>query len=436
MPRRLTTALRTRLHAAEPSRPARITCVLGDLDRGGVSRVYSDLGAVLVGRGVVVRIIAPDGPMRSEIVERGIEWEPIDWDASCVASAEHAAALLRPREPTVLVGDPRSAHVLGLAAANGPTLCTMHSIPPLLAAWMGSRETHRMLRLLGSLGREGRVRTVTIGETYRRAYERRLGPDAGPVALLPPAIDGASFPFDPSPPGLDRVLCLSRLSPEKRPSLSAAVQLVAARRDHGHPCRLDVVGDGVWRREAEALCAASLPADAFRFHGATDRPVEAIQRAGVTVGTGLTVLEAIATGSRVVYARTNLDDAGTLGPALTMARFPDAAADAFGGEIGRSTPDEVWRDLEATDATERARLREHVLTAHSPDAAADALVEIVGQVGPVDPSPELRALAMQIAQYGDERADRERIAEEIWRARATLEAEIAQRRAAIAGADG
>ncbi len=411
----------------------RITWILGDLDRGGVSRVYSDLGAVLVGRGVVVRIIAPDGPMRREITARGIEWEPIDWDAPRRESSAHAGALLRPNEPTVLVADPRSAHVLELAAANGPTLCTMHNTPPLLEAWMEPAESYRMIRLIAGLQRAGRVQAVTIGATYRTAYERRLGADAGAVALLPPAIDGAAFDFLDAPAGLDRVLCLSRLSPEKRPSISAAVQLVAARLAQGHPCHLDVVGDGVWRSQAEALCADDLPADRFRFHGSTDRPGDAIRRAGVTVATGLTVLEAIATGSRVVYARANPDDLGTLGPALTMERFPEAAADAFGGEIAPWEPADVWRDLERIDDDERRRLRDHVLAAHSPTAAADALLGIVTRLGPVAPDPVLRALGEQTALLVDERATTRRVAREIWQARIDLEAEIDRRRASAAG---
>ncbi|MFA4930045.1 MAG: hypothetical protein WC558_16130, partial [Patulibacter sp.] len=47
----------------------RLTCVLGDLQVGGVARLYTDLLTQLVRDGRVCRIVAPDGPLRDELVE-------------------------------------------------------------------------------------------------------------------------------------------------------------------------------------------------------------------------------------------------------------------------------------------------------------------------------------------------------------------------------
>lgn len=410
-----------------PSKPVRrLTCVLGDLQLGGVARLYADLLAQLVRDGRTCRIVAPDGPLRDDLPERRIEWEPIDWDGPRVNSLRHLDALLEAGEPTIVVADPRTSHVIASAAARGPVTCAFHTTADLMDAWLGVRPMQQLAGILRDLQAPRNLQVLTIGETYRATYLDRFAWDPAAVTVLPPAIDVDAFPFADPPADPDLIVCVARLSPEKQAHVVGSIKLVRAGRDAGRDARLEFFGDGPWRAEAEALCAAKLPAGSFTFHGATRDPASALRRAGVVLATGLTALEAACTGRPVVISRSAPENADVLGPVFSTEHFDQIADNAFGG---RHLPlsmrlDEAWDALDRVEPDELRAVRERVVSEHSLPAAARVLIEVADRPDSLSPQPELRAMAEHAASLQDELRDSRRIADEIWAARMQLQDEL------------
>lgn len=241
----------------------RVTAVLPSLDIGGAQRLYVDVLGELSARGAACRIAAPDGRLRPEAEARGIKWMPIDWSAGRLSTYRRLAELVAVDEPTVVSADPALLHVLPGLIARGPTALAIHTHPAGLEQWVEPATIERLRRLIRATCPKGRLRVLTIGREHVRAYIDFLGVDDSCIALLPPAVDSARIPFAAPRARLDSVLCLARLSPEKSPHIRAGIDLVASRLRHTGEGRLDVVGDGPWREEAEALCAARLPAGAY-----------------------------------------------------------------------------------------------------------------------------------------------------------------------------
>ncbi|MFA4930046.1 MAG: glycosyltransferase family 4 protein [Patulibacter sp.] len=438
-PRSAVTRALRRVRSARPfartARPDRLTCVLGDLQVGGVARLYTDLLTQLVRDGRVCRIVAPDGPLRDELVERRIEWEPIDWDGPRLNSLRHLHALLEPGEPTIVVADPRTSHVIASAASRGPVVCAFHTTADLMDAWLGERPMQRLADVVRSLQAARGLEVLTIGEQYRATYVERFDWDPDAVTVLPPAIDVEAFPYADPPVDPDLIVCVARLSPEKHAHVRNAIKLVHAGRATGRDARLEFYGDGPWRAEAEALCAERLPAGSFTFHGATRRPAAALRSAGLVVATGLTALEAACIGRRVVISRNIPED--VLGPVFTTEHFDLLADYAFGGRFLPLTMpvDEAWDTLDRVRPEDLRAVRERVLAEHSLPTAARVLADVADRAAPRPPQQELRTAAELAASLQDELRDSRRVADEIWASRLQLQDELdmlqAERRSTV-----
>lgn len=407
-----------------PARNA-LTVVLPDLDLGGVPRVYVDLLRQLVRDGHPCRIIAPDGPLKDEVMDSQIAWAPANWEVPRTHSLDALVALLVPQEPTIVIAARQLSHLVPAAAASGPTVYAIHSsFPQKQREWFGARAFEQEVIMLRGLRATGRLKIMTIAQTISKEYAGVLDIPAAELDVLPPTIDTTRFQFDRDPPDLRSVSCVTRLSPEKHLNVAAAVELVRHRLSSGHPCRLDVVGDGPWRGEAERLCADTLPPGAFTFLGATDRPDLALRRCGVAVATGLTAMEAMSIGVRLVMPRRTLDDRGPLGVTMDEGRFSEAAAHSFSGRLADpSPPDVVWHELERLDEATLRALSGLVAQHHSTVTAASAVVRMT-RPWAARPSPSLAAAARLIATLQDDLSASQRLADEIWEARQILEARL------------
>lgn len=427
-----------RVRGQRPTATTRLTCVLGDLGVGGVARLYVDLLTQLARDGRRCRIVAPDGPLRDELVARRIAWEPIDWDGPRLTSLRHLHALLDPNEPGLVVADPRTSHVIASVAARGPAVCALHTTADLMDEWLGPRPMAHIADLIRSLQGPRNLQVLTIGASYRATYVRRFDWDPGAVTVLPPAIDVDAFPYAEPPVDPDLVVCLARLSPEKQAHIEAAVKLVREGRAAGRDARLEVVGDGPWRADAEALCAERLPAGGYAFVGATRDPASVLRRAGVVVATGLTTLEAAATGRRVLVPRSWSEDGEVLGPVLGLDCFDELSAYAFGGRfLPLSTrPADAWSALDRIGPDELRAVRDRVAAECSLPAAAAVLSRVTSdRPAPRPAQPELLAAAEHAAALQDELRESRRIADEIWTVRVRLEAELEAQRTAAATVD-
>jgi len=401
-----------------------LTCVLGDLQIGGVPRLYIDILTRLQQAGVATRIVAPDGTLRPLAQERGIAWEPIDWTESRLATYERVRSLLAPGGRALVTADPAIVHVMPALAAAGPAAAVFHGTAPRLPDWFGEARLARLVRLVSELERAGRLRVLTIGSTYVEEYARLFELPVERIALLAPGVDSAAIEFRPVAGPVRSVLSLCRLSPEKAPHVLAAVELVAEGLAQGRACHLDVVGDGPWRAEAEAVCERRLPPGSWTFHGATTAPLDAMRRADAVLATGLTALEAASAGVRVVIVRTTPDDAGPLGPVMTRARYQALARDSFGARSQPpAAPRDVWADLDAVGIEELAAVRAAVDANNSLAVTAETLVEAFASLGRPPLEPAAGGVGAAAAALEDELSRVQRLADEIWAARVRFEAE-------------
>ena len=203
------------------------------------------------------------------------------------------------------------------------------------------------------------------GDRYlREAY--RIEPVATlpfPLAGLPPVMS------DRRAPGPLRVVCASRLSPEK--DVSAAVAACAAIGD----VVLDVYGDGPGEGELRAL-AATRPW--LTVHGATPWPVVIAAQAAADVcvsaarmeNVGLAILEALALGTPVVMTAVG-DAPRYLPPQLGwLATAPGQPAElAAALARARDELDEVSEAVRRNALVLRAR--------HAPERTAAGLVHLL-----------------------------------------------------------
>jgi len=395
--------------------PRRITCVLGDLELGGVPRVHLDVLSELAGRGVACRIVAPDGPLRSAFEDAGVAWAPVDWSGPRRATHDRVAGLVADGEASVSTADPRTMHVLPALAGRGPTVIAFHGSPYQLGTWFEAGRLRDLFELARGLTASRRARILTIGETYADRYAETLGVPRERVGVLPAAVRVAEIPFAPRAGPAARVLSLCRLGPEKAAHVGAAVALVEQRLRAGRPCVLEIVGDGPWRREAEALCAAELPADAFAFRGATTEPLRFHRETDVFVGTGIAALEAAACGARVAIARARPDGAGVIGPALTPGRYGELMAKGFatlGGPVWGAA--DVWAELDALSPTDLRAIRRRIERENDVAAVADALAGAFALLGKLEAQPATVAVGEVAAALDDRRAEAKTLADQLW----------------------
>ena len=265
----------------------------------------------------------------------------------------------------------------------------------------------------------------SIGRRQAADNAALLGVEPAAIGVLTPAIEVARFPFGHAPRE-PVVLTVARLSGEKRWAIDAGIALTAERLGAGHDARLDVIGDGPWREQALELCDAALPAGAFRFLGSSLEVAAHMQRAAVVLATGISALEAMATGRPVVLGRPLSDDTTLPGPVLEQDNFDAAKAASFSGtKFPGVAPAAVWRRIDALAPDDLRALRLRVEREHSTDAAAESLLAMLAALRPRREDGFALALGRVAAELEQRRADASSVADEVWLANQWLEQRLA-----------
>jgi glycosyltransferase involved in cell wall biosynthesis len=353
---------------------------------GGVARVVSDLAAAQLAAGWQVTVACPEGGTQARTL-RAAGCPVVRWDATrspghrLPGEVRRLARIVRAVRPDLVHAHSAKAGLAARLAVRGriPTVFQPH-------AWSFEAAGPVLARL--ALGWERwaarwAARIVCVSEAERRTGERHginaewrvvpngvdvlrfspEGPDAGLVADL-----GAG-PF---------VVCVGRLCRQKGQDVLLGAWPEVARQVPG--ARLVLVGDGPDAPRLRARAPASVT-----FAGAVADPAPWYRSADVVVlpsrweGMALAPLEAMACGRPAVV--TDVDGARESLPprllphCLVPPEDPGALARAVTALLG----DEPLRT--ALGATGRR----HVLAAHDPRRAADAVTdvyrELLGVVG-------------------------------------------------------
>jgi hypothetical protein len=415
---------------ARPARSNSVCVVLRDFAIGGVPRLYIDMLSRLARRGVRGTVVAGAGPLADVARSRGIDVTECDWSRPRGETYRIVSHVAGRSDGAVVLCDPELIHAIPAAlAGGGRVLVIVHSLVPSLAEWFGESGLERLRTLSRGLGSGGSAALVARGGPHRKAISALVGVDSAHIRILAPGIATDEVPFDPrrATGGPERVLVLSRLSPEAAPRIQAGVELVAVGLREGRDCRLELVGDGSWREEAFALARRQVGADRWRHEASTLDPIARVGQASVVVASGLTALESAAAGRRVVIARLGRDG-GPVGPALTPDTFSRFSDDIFGTDVPAEDPREVWAALDGLGEPELARVRKLVETCNSGETQANAMLEVLGGLEPL--APDLRsltgALGTLAAGLEDELRDSRRTADELWRAREWYEGQLAE----------
>jgi hypothetical protein len=396
-----------------------------DLAVGGAPRLYLDLLGRLRARGHRVGIASAGGALEPVFRAAGIALHPIDWEArpSEVYAAVTAAAtgydaavltcdpLLSSAAPAALLGCGRLALAILSPAAHLP-------------GWFGPAgmaDLSRTGRAL-ALAPEGAV--IVRGPEQRRLVAEQLGVADEALALVEPGVAVDAIPFEPAAHDNGTVLVLTRLGPDTLDRVRGGVELVAAGRRAGRNCRLLLVGDGDARDEALALCAAALPAGAWRHEGLTNDPLEWYRRAAVVVAMGRTAFEAGGMGRRVATSRRTGDGRGVLGPPLTPAHYDEFADDLLGCAYEPWDADSVWRALDAVDAADLAAVRERVQQRNSGARQAGDVAALLASLEPSPSAKLIGAVGAAAATTADALRDARHTADELWAARNWYEGQL------------
>jgi glycosyltransferase involved in cell wall biosynthesis len=134
-------------------------------------------------------------------------------------------------------------------------------------------QTYRLLLWSSQYAGPRLARTVVLGPSLARWW-MKFGVPADRIVVVPNAIDppepcGARIGDKRRPPGLEKLLYVGRLSPEKGgiDDLLRAIGLLA---EQGIGLTLDIVGEGSLRTELEDLARSTGITDRVTFHGAVD----------------------------------------------------------------------------------------------------------------------------------------------------------------------
>ncbi|GAY08903.1 glycosyltransferase [Pseudonocardia sp. N23] len=223
--------------------------------------------------------------------------------------------------------------------------------------------------------------TVVCTTAFARAEFDRIG--ACNVAQVPLGVDLTTFTPHRHDRGLRHrlggdaealVVHCGRLSPEKHPERS--VDTVAALRRDGVDARLVVAGDGP-RRAAMARRAAGLPVTFLGFVPDRSRLATLLASADVSLAPGphetfgLSALEALASGTRVVVSASSALPEIVAGPA-------GAAAADDAGAFAAAVADLLDADAEAGRCAARERAEEYGWP-----ASVTSMLATLGAVGSV-----------------------------------------------------
>jgi hypothetical protein len=411
--------------------PDGVLVVVRDLAVGGAPWLYIDLLRRLGEAGHAVGLASAGGELEPQARAAGIALHPLDLAAppseAYAAIAEFGAGY----DAALLTCDPLLMALLpALLAGSGRVALTILSHAPALPGWFGPAGMAALARTGAALAGAQEGAVIVRGPTQRRLVAELLATDPAELDVVEPGVAGDRIRFDPAAPGDGTVLVLTRLGPDTADRVRGGVELVAAGIAAGRACRLLLVGDGPWREEALALCAAALPAGAWTHEGLTVDPGGCFARADVVVAMGRAAFEAAAHGRRVATSRRTGDGRGVLGPPLTPEHYDEFADDLLGVGYEPWAPADVWRALDGMDTARLAAVRARVLERNSGDRQAADVAALLGRLRPTASGPLLGALGAAAAAELDALRESRRVADELWAARAWYEGQLAQARAA------
>ncbi len=344
--------------------------MLHSLDPGGSTRQWVHLLGRHVAAGGEATILSPPGPVSGAAAASGIEVIPTIWEREEAAGWSRVSAAAGRAGFAVVHWDHEVMHAFEPALeACGRAALVAHQPPHQLLRWFEPEVMASARALFERAAAERSGFVFVRGAAHRRQFERAFDVPPEGLRILPASIPLPRFDADGE---TGEILALTRHSPEKAAIPMLAVELTRRGLERGESCRLAVAGSGSTREEAEALCAERLPSGSWRFEAAPPDPIARLAAADITVAQGLTTLESVALGRRVVVARST-EDGGAAGVVLRAALYEEAARDPFGEPEVTDDLDQLWDGLLDLEADELRALRGLVEANNSLAAAASAV---------------------------------------------------------------
>ncbi len=348
----------------------RVCCLLYDLEPGGATWQSVRLLAGHVERGGTATIFAQPGALIEVAQEAGIDVRPVRWgeggDLGGIWGTvrEHDVALVQWE-----LG-PVEAFARALEECDRVALA-VHGAPQTTARRFAPPAPMKLRRAVGRAAADPRAVALVCGIAHRRKVAAAYGLPEDALSVLPPSVPLEELPFRPGAGEPREVLAMTRLGPEKMPIVRLAVELVRARLDAGHECRLTIAGEGTQRTAAAALCERRLPNGAWRVEPAPRDPTGRLAECDLVVAQGVTTLEAAALGRSVVVTRSH--GAGEAsGVVLTPENYDEAARDPFGAPRVTEDDGALWNDVLSLDRRALTALRQLVETHNSPGRSLQA----------------------------------------------------------------
>jgi len=353
----------------------RVCCLLHNLLPGGSGRQWLHLLSAHVRAGGEATIVAPPGPLSASAEAAGIELIEVDWEDGLPQGHDALWHVVGGHDVAVVHWDHGVMKAFAPAlTACGRAVLAVHQAPDALARWFGPEILPSTRGALVRAASDRRATVLVRGESHRRRVAAAFDLPEGGLEILPASIPLASIPFRPRGATPVEVLALMRLSPDKSALAQIAVELVRARLQTGHPCRLTIAGEGPWRAGALALCEHRLPPQSWRLEPAPADPIARLADSDLVVAQGLTTLEAAALGRRTVVAR-EIDSERAAGVVLTPERYGVAARDPFGRPPVSEDTALLWDEILALEPPDLAALRGLVERHNSLEVASRALGE-------------------------------------------------------------
>jgi hypothetical protein len=373
--------------------------MLHSLDPGGSTWQWVRLLGRHVEAGGDATLLGPPGPLAQTAEAAGIEVVPARWDEEEQCGWGTVTEIAERSDLAIVHWDFEVMNAFGPALeACGRAALVVHQMPLQMVRWHGPEVVAGARATLERAIADPAAAVLVRGPAHRHIFETAFGLRAGELRTLP-----VSFPLPPFSPaqGRNRILALTRHSPEKASIPRLAVELTREGLARGRECRLAVAGEGPTQDQVEALCAERLPPGTWRFEGPPPDPIARLGAADIVIAQGSTTLEATALGRRVVVAR-RAGKGSAAGIVLRPECYEAAARDPFGDPEVTTDPGELWDGLLEIEDDELRELRRLVEAHNSLDVAAAALRDAVAATDfasrrETAPGPRARGLA---GRYG------------------------------------
>ena len=353
--------------------------MLHSLDPGGSTRQWVHLLGRHVAAGGEATILAPAGPVSGAAAASGIEVIPTIWEREEAAGWSRVSAAAGRAGFAVVHWDHEVMHAFEPALeACGRAALVAHQPPHQLLRWFEPEVMASARALFERAAAERSGFVFVRGAAHRRQFERAFDVPPEGLRILPASIPLPRFDADGE---TGEILALTRHSPEKAAIPMLAVELTRRGLERGRAAasRSPAAGRPA-RRPKHSAPSASRPAPGGSRLRLAD-PIARLAAADITVAQGLTTLESVALGRRVVVARST-EDGGAAGVVLRAALYEEAARDPFGEPEVTDDLDQLWDGLLDLEADELRALRGLVEANNSLAAAASAVRAAIAATPP------------------------------------------------------